>query len=189
MNQAWRRSTSPSPARAGFSLVELMVTVAVLGIIAAIATPSMVDMIDRKRAVGAVEEAYSLLHMARSEAIKQSRTTRVTMSEGAAGSWLIGLSHGSGACTDANDCKILESGTGVTRMSDPSRYPGVKLAASQATFAFNPRGLASGIAVDGATLDFTSQRGWTARLALNPIGRIRLCSPSATTNAGGYKPC
>ncbi len=189
MNQASRRSIAPFSAFAGFSLVELMVTVAVLGIIAAIATPSMVDMIDRKHALGATEEAYSLLHMARSEAIKQSRTIRVTVSEGAASSWLIGLSDSGSACSGASDCKILEGGTGVTRMSDPSRYPGVKLAANQATFVFNARGLASGIPADGATLDFTSQRGWTARLALNPIGRIRLCSPSETKNAGGYKPC
>lgn len=189
MNQALWRSTAPCSAFAGFSLVELMVTVAVLGIIAAIATPSMVDMIDRKRALGATEEAYSLLHMARSEAIKQSRTIRVTVGEGAASSWLIGLSDGDDACTGTSDCKILEGAAGVTRMSDPSRYPGVKLEASLATFTFTSRGLAGGIAADGATLDFTSQRGWTARLALNPIGRIRLCSPSATKNAGGYKPC
>ncbi|WP_159051734.1 GspH/FimT family pseudopilin [Thauera aromatica] len=191
MNEAFRRYSPQRLRMAAFSLVELMVAIAVLGIIAAIAAPSMIDMIAKRRVVGALEETFSLLHLARSEAIKQSRQIRVTISGGAAAGWLVGLSQGTAPCTGADDCQIMEGGTAVTRMSAPANYPGVALGAGEesTSFVFDSRGLASGLGVSGATLDFTSEGGWTARIVINPIGRIRPCSPSASNSAGGYKPC
>lgn len=57
----------------GFTLVELMVTVAVLGIIAVVAVPAMTDMINNSRVRGASEEVTGALQLARSEALKRNQ--------------------------------------------------------------------------------------------------------------------
>jgi type IV fimbrial biogenesis protein FimT len=61
----------------GFTVVELMVVVAIAAILAAVAMPSMQDMIVAGRVRGASSDFYTALVQARSEAIK--RRTNVTI--------------------------------------------------------------------------------------------------------------
>ena len=55
----------------GFSLIEVMVTVAILGVLAALAGPSFQPLIDKWRVQQTVENMKSTLYYARSEAIKR----------------------------------------------------------------------------------------------------------------------
>ncbi|HEY0845913.1 MAG TPA: GspH/FimT family pseudopilin [Noviherbaspirillum sp.] len=80
----------PLPGRrrwTGFTLTELMVAVAVVGILAAFAAPSFSDMIARQRTRTAATDLYLALAKARSEAIK--RNTSVTLSP-KGGNWASG---------------------------------------------------------------------------------------------------
>lgn len=65
----------PEQAR-GFTLVELMITVAVIGILAVVAVPAMTDMINNSRLRGQSEEVTAALQLARSEAVR--RNQRIT---------------------------------------------------------------------------------------------------------------
>lgn len=56
----------------GFTAIELMVTVAVLAILAAVAAPSFNPLIERWRVRQVSEELQSTLYFARSEAVKRS---------------------------------------------------------------------------------------------------------------------
>jgi len=61
----------------GFTIIELMVVVAIAAILAAIAVPSMQDMIVSARVRGASSDFYSALVQARSEAIKRRTTVTI----------------------------------------------------------------------------------------------------------------
>ncbi|WP_305073698.1 GspH/FimT family pseudopilin [Propionivibrio sp.] len=65
-------------AMQGFSLVELMVVVAVLAILASLAVPSFQELIAAQRVRAAASALYESLLLARSEAIK--RNSSVTLS-------------------------------------------------------------------------------------------------------------
>lgn len=60
----------------GFTLVELMVTVAVVAILATIAAPSMTSMLRNSRVKSQMEDVTASLQLARSEAMR--RNVRVT---------------------------------------------------------------------------------------------------------------
>ena len=63
----------------GFTLVELMVTVAVIAILSMIAAPAMVDLIAQQRLNQSVRELSSTLSLARSQAALLHREVTVTL--------------------------------------------------------------------------------------------------------------
>lgn len=73
--------------QAGFTIIELMVTIAVVGVLATLAIPEMNYAIQNSRVRTATSDTHTSLLLARSEAIKRNST--VTMERNGA-SWLDG---------------------------------------------------------------------------------------------------
>jgi type IV fimbrial biogenesis protein FimT len=69
-----------SEYNSGFTLVELMIVVAIVGILAAIGAPSFQDMLNQTRASSLANELASSLNLARSEAIKRGAQVSVCKS-------------------------------------------------------------------------------------------------------------
>mgnify|MGYP006350502341 CR=1 FL=1 len=65
------RHNSAAKEMRGFTLLEVMVTVGILGVLAALAAPSFQPLIDKWRVQQTVENMKSTLYYARSEAIKR----------------------------------------------------------------------------------------------------------------------
>lgn len=86
----------------GFTFIEMLVVVGIVGILAALGTPSMVDMVRTSKVRGAASDFYSALLTARSEAIK--RRTVITMAP-VGSTWLTGwkVTYGSSAVTVAQN--------------------------------------------------------------------------------------
>ncbi len=87
----------------GFSLIELMVVVAMVAILGALAAPSFTQLLRNNRLAAASSALQVSLSLARSEAVKRGSDARVTVAaNGTAGSWLNGWTVFVDNTTDAH---------------------------------------------------------------------------------------
>ncbi|MFN3732856.1 GspH/FimT family pseudopilin [Comamonas testosteroni] len=82
----------------GFTAIELMVTVAVLAILAGIAAPSFNPIIERWRVRQISEELQSTLYFARSEAIKRGGNVTILRSDDGGGCTAVGTDTSLWSC-------------------------------------------------------------------------------------------
>ena len=103
------------PFAAGFTLIELMVTVAVAAVILGLAIPSFAEFIARTRLATATNELVSLINIGRTEAIK--RGTRVVVCRSADGTACDGTSWGDGIAVfvDSNRDNAVDAGEPILR--------------------------------------------------------------------------
>lgn len=159
----------------GFTLLETMIVVAIMGILASLAVPSYQDILERNRLKQAVEALKSDLQFARAEAIKQSKDLRVTLT--GTTTWCYGIDDGNTACAcgTAGDCAIKTVNGGD--------FQGISLEGNtNTTFSFR-RGTAAAM---GSTL---SSARYQARVVVSDVGRVRICNPSSSTGLSGYPDC
>jgi type IV fimbrial biogenesis protein FimT len=88
-------------AQAGFTLLELMVVLAIAGVLMAVGIPAMGDFIRNSRITGAANDVMAALHFARSEAIKRRRPVSLCTSANALEA--DGDPNASATCADSVD--------------------------------------------------------------------------------------
>ncbi|QTQ37787.1 GspH/FimT family pseudopilin [Aromatoleum petrolei] len=109
------------PRQSGFNLLELMVTIAIVGIVAAIAYPSMQEVLAAQRVRAASSALHEALIMARAEALK--RNTAINFAT-------TGLGDGWSVQVKADKTEILSHTT----------FAGVTFEPANPTIEFNSRG-------------------------------------------------
>lgn len=168
----------------GFTLIEMMVTVAVLAIIVSIAAPSFNSFFDRYRVKRAADTLSSFLINAKSEAIKRNKNVSAVIT-GSGTTWCVGMTESSTCnCSTANACQI----EGADRVINSTSFNGVKLLGPDTGHAFEfktQRGAVTGF----DTVQLESANGAKVNVRVSMVGRIKLCSPSGTGNMGGYSLC
>lgn len=171
------------PRDAGITLIEVMIVIAIIGILAAIAVPSYQDMVERNRLKQAAEALQSDLQFARTEAIKQSQTILVTRTAGNAGTWCYGLST-KAACSCAQATTTAADYCEIKRISGAD-FSGTNMnAAVGNNSSFDPR--RGTIGADSVTFSTTQ---YTANVVFNNVGRVRICTPAGLTGLSEYPGC
>jgi type IV fimbrial biogenesis protein FimT len=158
-----------STPSAGFTLVELVVTLIVLAIIASLAAPAFSELLERRRLIGAAEALYAQVLFARSESIKQSQPFFVETTGSGGAPWNVVVRDG-----------VDE----VYRLESQAFRDRVQLTAAPASpdvFGFDPvRGLTVDDAGESTSALFqvSLDPDRVMEIRVNPIGRIRICAAS-----------
>jgi len=140
--------------KAGFTLIELVVSIAIVAVLLAVGVPSLRDMAVSQRVRGAANDLYSDLVFARAEAIKRNAQVSVVRETGG---WIDGW-------------RVQVAGNDVrtqARITDVS-YTG----AADTTITYNPDGRTT--LAGAASFNFSSSSGGAVSMrcvVITPSGR------------------
>ncbi len=106
-----------STKQTGFTLIELMVTIAVLGILLSIGIPSYQNMVLNSRITAQANQVITALNYARSEAVKRAAPATVCSTNGgAACAGSTNWSTGWLVFADANENGAVDGGEAILRV-------------------------------------------------------------------------
>jgi type IV fimbrial biogenesis protein FimT len=181
----------------GFTLIELMVTLAVLAILLVAAVPSFADFFDKYRLRGAVDDVVSAISNARAASVKADRDVNIAFG-GTASAWCVGANGAddpSGGnpvpaveacdCTSSSACLV-----GGERIAvDVGKHAKVAVNDVATSFTYNSKlGLIEPLG--SATETFTSPTGkYDMRLDVNALGQASVCVPSGKPAIAGVTSC
>jgi type IV fimbrial biogenesis protein FimT len=155
----------------GFTLIELMIVLAIIAVLVAISSPSFSDAAERKRLVSAAENISSDLEWAKVESIKRNDPITVDLTSGVNGTWSYSFSDSDGVVR-------------TTAAANYGDYANLSLTHNFGAddFSFDP---ARATVDENGTIALTSTN-YDLNVVVSLLGRIRICSPSGIA---GYATC
>ena len=178
----------------GFTLIEMMITIAILGIALAIAIPSFTDWLNRKRIDGVANEFASLIQLARSESIKQNKKIFINATRSAT-DWTLLASTTSSACTALSACDLrsmnlakypkiaISDWVATSKLGISPNLNGANISPIDSLFTFNPA-----TTTDAQSVTFETT-GYQLRVQISRTGNTTICTPSGQKTIAGYSTC
>jgi type IV fimbrial biogenesis protein FimT len=191
-------------AMRGVSLLEMLIAMAILGIIVSVAVPSMSEFGANQRLIGAAEQVYGHVQQARSESVGRNVPVYVNFSADSTTTWTygMGLATGctvattnpttAGACiltVDSGDGDLVDDADKVLMRFPSTDFEDVKMgivfAGGVTQISYDPiRGTATPAS---AQINLESSGGKRLRVTVSLLGRSELCSPDGSVS--GYGTC
>ena len=176
-----------TPRLIGFTLLELMIALAIMTVLGAITLPSFTALIDRQRLHAAVRHLQADIALARQESGRRGVPVQIHFQPAsqAAAAWCYSLSTGA-----RNDCHQpdLTTASGVIRVVNGREFPGITLRHADlmvvdAAGAAGLVGRSRALPLGRSHADFSSHAGLQLRLALSLLGRASICAPGAPVDS------
>lgn len=156
-----RQFTGSRPKNSGFTLIELIVVIAIVGIVMAVAAPGLRELLVTQRVKTASYEIIADLSLARSEALKRGR--EVTLTPATAGDWTQGWVVAS-TTVSGGTTTVVELG------KKPALGNGVTFSQSPGSIVFDANGRLSGTTTV-ARFGISDGANYKRCISLDPSGR------------------
>ncbi|WP_230410245.1 GspH/FimT family pseudopilin [Undibacterium rugosum] len=162
----------------GFSLVELLVAIAIAAILMALAAPSFSSFIDNQRLQTATLEFYAGVNLARAEAIKRGAQVSMVATDGSdwKSGWTIFVDDNGNLKADSNEKIIFTHDALSSKFTVTSAFTDSSSAYISYTGNGRSRTKASVQQPQAGTVSFI-YNSVTRRVKLNFLGRARTCNP------------
>lgn len=180
----------------GFSMIELMMSVVLIAISAALAIPSYRDMVEKRQVTHGAEQLAAFINAAQGAAMKSNEVITVSYSRTDGDDWCVGAVNSDAACdctvsdtSSDNFCQIGSQKFVIDNTSSKNRDI-LHNISGDGSYAFDPvRGLLTDLD-DSVTMELRSYSGdFRLNLVVNNTGRVILCSDDADHAVPGYEPC
>ena len=153
----------------GFTLIELMIAIAMIAILSGIAIPSLSNLAPNYRLKAAARELYSDMQNARIEAIKTNTNAIIQFTPqpyspaGQVGSYRISI--------DSNGNGIYDAGETIQK-SMPKNVSLISTTFAGNTAGFTPRGIS--LEVTSPNVQFRNNQSRWYRITLSPAGALKI---------------
>lgn len=183
-----KRGIHLSRGQGGFTIIELMVVITLVGMLLALGFPSMYAWLQSNQIRNAAESVQSGLQLAKAEAVRRNTAVQfslTSLSATGAPDWTVGC------VTPATDCPAE-----IQKYTAKEGAAAAQAASTLAVIGFSGVGRITPVPAAAITVDLTNPNGGTCaasggqmrclRILVSAGGQIRMCDPALpASNARG----
>lgn len=187
---------------AGFSIIELMMSLVLLGVITALALPSYREMVEKRQVTYGAEQLMAFVNAVQSESIKQNRTLTLSYTYTGADDWCAGAVLGANATVPPPACDCKQTNTAATDYCAIDSAPWiidnthagnldlVQSMTGDGAYSFDPvRGLMTDLNDSLVVTIRSDSQAYRLQLRVTNTGQVILCSEDGSHAVPGYPAC